>query len=429
MPLRGREAGIPLSTPSLARSDARLPASGAAVSVAAARSLDDALAAELRELERAGLRRSLRTVEGRHGAVVSVNGRPAVDFSANDYLGLAADPRIAEAAARALGDAGTGGAAARLISGNHPLHEALEAELARFKGADAALLFSSGYAASTGALPALAGRGDALYSDALNHASLIDGCRLSRAALRVFPHLDVDALDAALDEDRGRFRRRWIVVDSVFSMDGDLFPLDRLVEVARRRGAWIYLDDAHGTGVLGAHGRGAAEHWGVEGEIDVTMGTLGKALGTAGAFVAGSRTLRDHLLNRARSFVFTTATPPALAAAALEALRIARAEPWRRDRLRAAARRLREGLRTLGIRVDGEPDGHVVPVRIGGEDETMRAGNLLRERGFLVGAVRPPTVPPGTSRLRLTLSAAHTDAQIDALLAALAEVLPGESAR
>ena len=428
MPLRGREAGIPLSTPSLARPEARTPASGA-VSVNDAPSLDDALAAELGELERAGLRRSLRTVEKREGAVVSVDGRPAVDFSSNDYLGLAADPRIADAAARALREAGTGGAAARLISGNHPLHEALEAELARFKGTDAALLFSSGYAASTGALPALAGRGDALYSDALNHASLIDGCRLSRAALRVFPHLDIDALDAALDEDRGRFRRRWIVVDSVFSMDGDLFPLDRLVEVARRHGAWIYLDDAHGTGVLGAHGRGAAEHWGVEGEIDVTMGTLGKALGTAGAFVAGSRALRDLLLNRARSFVFTTATPPALAAAALEALRIARAEPWRRDRLRAAARRLREGLRSIGIAVDGEPDGHVVPVMIGGEDETMRAGNLLRERGFLVGAVRPPTVPPGTSRLRLTLSAAHTNAQIDALLAALADVLPRESAR
>jgi len=384
--------------------------------------LDDVLSAGLRSLDERGLRRRMRRVERRGGAEVLLDGRPAADFSSNDYLGLAADPRVARAAAEALADAGTGGGAARLISGNHPHHEALEAALAGLKRTGAALLFPSGYAANTGAIPALVGRGDAIYSDALNHASLIDGSRLSRADVRIFPHARVDALDAMLRADEGRFRRRLIVVDAVFSMDGDLFPLDRLVEVARRHGAWTYVDDAHGTGVLGDEGRGSLERWGVEGRIDVVMGTLGKALGTSGAFIAGSAVLCEWLMNRARGFVFTTAPPPALAAATLEALRIAQAEPWRRERLRQNARRLRAGLAALGRPAPGEPDGHVVPVVLGGEEDTMRAGRLLRERGFLAGAVRPPTVPPGTSRLRLTLSAAHTPEQVDGLLAALAEV-------
>ncbi|HET7228943.1 MAG TPA: 8-amino-7-oxononanoate synthase [Longimicrobium sp.] len=387
-------------------------------------SLEAVLAAELRALERSGLRRRLARVEDRRGASVGVDGRAAADFSSNDYLGLAADPRVAQAAARALADAGTGAGAARLISGNHPLHQALEDGLARLKRTPAALLFPSGYAANTGAIPALVGRGDAVYSDELNHASLIDGCRLSRAEIRVFRHADVGALEAMLRADARRYRRRLIVVDAVFSMDGGLFPLDALVDVARRHGAWTYVDDAHGTGVLGATGRGSLERWGVEGRVDVVMGTLGKALGTAGAFVAGSAALCEWLMNRARPFVFTTAPPPALAAATLEALRIASAEPWRRERLRANARRLRDRLAALGRPARGEPDGHIVPVVIGGADETMRAGQLLRERGFLAGAVRPPTVPAGTSRLRLTLSAAHTEEQIDALLGALAEVLP-----
>jgi 8-amino-7-oxononanoate synthase len=392
--------------------------------VAAEPSLGDALERDLAGLERAGLRRNLRRVEHRRGAEIMVDGRAAVDFSSNDYLGLASDPRVAEAAARALRDGGTGAAAARLIAGNHPLHERLEAELAAFKRKPAALLFPSGYAANTGAIPALVGRGDAVYSDERNHASLIDGCRLSRAALRIFPHADVDALGEMLREDEGAFRRRLVVVDGVFSMDGGLFPLDGLVEAARRHGAWTYVDDAHGTGVLGATGRGSPEHWGVEREVDVVMGTLGKALGTAGAFVAGSRALREWLMNRARSFIFTTGSPPALAAASLAALEIAREEAWRRERLRENARRLRGALARLGHRAPGEPDGHIVPVLIGDADETMRAGQRLFERGLLVGAVRPPTVAPGTSRLRITVSAAHTPAHVDALAGALADVLP-----
>ena len=326
---------------------------------------------------------------------------------------------------RAVQQYGVGAGGSRLIAGNSPEHAALETELAAYFDAENALTFSSGYSANVGIIPALVGRGDAIFADALNHASLIDGCRLSRAALHVFPHGDVDALDARLRADEGRFRRRLIVVDAVFSMDGALFPLDALSGVAERHGAWTYVDDAHGTGVLGREGRGSPEHWGVEGRIDVVMGTLGKALGTAGAFVAGSGALREWLLNRARSFVFTTGLPPALAAASLAALRIAVEEPWRRERLRANARRLREGLAALGHPAPGEPDGHIVPVLVGDAEAAMRAGRRLLDRGFLAGAVRPPTVPPGTSRLRLTLSAAHTSEQIDGLLAALAEVLPG----
>jgi 8-amino-7-oxononanoate synthase len=390
--------------------------------------LDDALANELDKLSRAGLRRTLRPVHGRTGATVVAAGHPVADFSSNDYLGLASDPRVAAAAIAALNEDATGAAAARLISGNHPAHEMLERDIARFKQTDAALLFGSGYLANTSVIPALVGPRDAIYTDALNHASLIDGCRLSRAEVRMMPHRDAAAFDAALGADRDRFRRRLIVVDGVFSMDGDLAPLAELTEIARTHSAWMYVDDAHGAGVLGAHGRGTAEHFGVEGSVEIMMGTLGKALGVAGAYVAGSRPLIDYLTNRARGFVFTTGSPPALAAAAAAALRIARAEPERRDRLRVVARRLREGLASLGHECPGLPDGHIIPVAIGEAGETIRTGATLAARGFLVGAVRPPTVPIGTSRLRITASAAHTDAQIDGLIECIAAALPARTA-
>ncbi|MGI9180343.1 MAG: 8-amino-7-oxononanoate synthase [Longimicrobiaceae bacterium] len=388
-----------------------------------ASSFDSVLAGELDALEASDLRRHLRVVEIRRGTELVMEGRAVVDFASNDYLGVASEPRVAQAIATAALAEASGAAAARLISGNHPLHEALERDLARFKGTEAVLLFSSGYMANCGALPALATGGDVLYSDALNHASLIDGCRLSRAQTRVFPHGDLDALEEMLHADRNRFRRRWIVVEGVYSMDGDLFPLDRAVELARRHGAWIYLDDAHGTGVLGSSGRGAAEHWGVEGEVEVTMGTLGKALGTSGAFIAGSAPLRELLLNRARSFVFTTGSPPALAAGALTALRVVEAEPERRQRLQANVQRMHAGMWAEGLEVPADLAGHIAPVRIGGAREVVQVGAGLAERGFWVGAVRPPTVPEGTSRLRITLSSAHTAEQIDALIDALVEIL------
>jgi 8-amino-7-oxononanoate synthase len=387
------------------------------------RCLNEALARELDTLERAGLRRVLRAVEQRRGAEILLDGKLAVDFSSNDYLGLACDSRLADAATALLQSDGTGAAAARLISGNHPVHTQLERELARFKGTEAALLFGSGYTANLGTIAALAGRRDVIYADALNHASLIDAARLSQAEVRVFPHLQLAALGEMLTEDLGKFRRRLIVVDGAFSMDGDLFPLDELVPLARKFGAWTYVDDAHGTAVLGENGRGSAEYFGVEGEIDVIMGTLGKALGAYGAFVAGSATLIEFLLHRARAFVFTTASPPALAAATLEALRIVRCESWRRDRLRQNARLLRRGLVAMGWTIEGGDDGYIIPVMLGSSDEVMRVGTALREGGYLVGAVRPPTVPMGTSRLRITVSAAHTPEQIDGLLQTFRNVL------
>jgi 8-amino-7-oxononanoate synthase len=387
-------------------------------------SLDLELQQSLDALESQGLLRSLRRVDRRSGAIIHIGSRSYVDFASNDYLGLASDDRIAAAAANALSANGVGSPASRLISGNYALHDELERRIASFKGTEASLLFTSGYAANLGAIPALIKKGDVVYTDTLNHASLIDGCRLSRAEVRIFPHRDIAALRRMLAADTG-FRRRMIVVDSVFSMDGDLFPLDELAEVAEESGAWTYVDDAHATGVLGEHGTGSVEHFGVEGRIDAVMGTLGKAFGTSGAFIAGSKTLVEFLLNRARSFIFTTASPPAIAAATIEAIRIAQDEPWRRDKLRANAERLRsalsEFLREHCFESTSSP--HILPVIVGSSARVVQLGAELQNRGFIVGVVRPPTVPPGTSRLRISSSAAHTEEQVDALARHLTHIL------
>ncbi len=389
--------------------------------------LDDALRTELQQLADAGLRRSLKAVRHRRAGTVLIDGERVADFASNDYLGLAADPRLARAAAAVLESEGTGAGAARLISGNHPIHESLERELASFKQCERALLFPSGYMVNTGAIPALADTNDVIYSDALNHASLVDGCRLSRATTRIFPHADLDALRDMLIADRGQFRRALIVTEGVFSMDGDLFPLDKLVPLAREFGAWTYVDDAHGTGVMGATGRGALEQCAVLGHIDVVVGTLGKALGTTGAYVAGSQVLIELLLNRARSFVFTTGTPPAMAAATLEALRIAQTEVWRRTTVHERAARLRQRLQQGGRAITGLHDGHIVPIHIGDPGRTMRIAAHMRRRGFLIGGVRPPTVPVGTSRLRISVSAMHPRELIDALAANLLDALGTEA--
>jgi 8-amino-7-oxononanoate synthase len=387
--------------------------------------MDTALDEELQVLQSAGLRRTLRQVHQRRAGTVLLNGERIADFASNDYLGLASDPRLARAATAVLQAEGVGAGAARLISGNHPLHEALERALARFKGCEHALLFPSGYMANIGAIPALVGPGDVIYSDSLSHASLIDGCRLSKASLRVFPHADIDALAAMLEADRHEFRRALIVVEGVFSMDGDLFPLDRLVPLARRFDAWTYVDDAHGTGVLGASGAGSIEHFGVTGQIDVIVGTLGKAMGTSGAYVAGSQVLVDYLTSRARAFIYTTGTSAAIAAATLESLRVVQVEGWRRDAVRARAERLRERLRAAGREAPGMRDGHIVPILVGDAVQTMRLAGELRRRGFLVGGVRPPTVPTGTSRLRISVSAVHPMELVDNLAANLIDAMRG----
>jgi 8-amino-7-oxononanoate synthase len=398
-----------------------------AAGVAETRGMDMALIEELQSLQAAGLRRTLQQVHQRRAGTVLLNGERVADFASNDYLGLAADPRLARAAAAVLQAEGMGAGAARLISGNHPLHDALERALAHFKGCERALLFPSGYMANIGAIPALVGPGDVIYSDALCHASLIDGCRLSKAAIRVFPHADLDALAGMLADDRHAFRRALIVVEGVFSMDGDLFPLEGLVPLARRFDAWTYVDDAHGTGVLGATGAGSVEQCDVTGQIDVIVGTLGKAMGTSGAYVTGSRPLVDYLTSRARSFIFTTGTPPAVAAATLEALRLVQVEPWRREAVRDRARRLRDRLRAAGREAPGMSDGHIVPIMVGDVGATMRLVGEMRRRGFLVGGVRPPTVAPGTSRLRVSVSAVHPMELVDALAANLIDVMRGMS--
>ena len=388
-------------------------------------SLDATLGAELEALQAMGLRRTLRPVQQRRAGTVLLRGERVADFASNDYLGLASDHRVARAASAVLEAEGTGAAAARLISGHHPVHEALERALASFKGVDRTLLFPSGYMANIGAIPALVGRQDVIYSDALNHASLVDGCRLSRATVRIFPHCDVGALQALLQQDDGHFRRALIVVEGMFSMDGDIFPLDRLVELAARFGAWTYVDDAHATGVLGATGAGTVEQFGVVDRIDVVVGTLGKAMGTMGAYVAGSLELIEYLTSCARSFIFTTGTPPAMAAAALESLRIAEVEPWRRERVKERARQLRDRLRAAGRVAPGADDAHIVPIVVGDTMRTMALVADLRRRGFLVGGVRPPTVPPGTSRLRVSLSAVHAPDLVDMLAAHLIDAMRG----
>lgn len=383
--------------------------------------LDEALLA----LQTAGLKRALRPVRQRRGGSVLIEHDRVADFASNDYLGLAADARIARAAAAVLQAEGTGAGAARLISGHHPIHEALENEIAAFKQTTRALLFPAGYMANIGAIPALAGDGDVIYTDELNHASIIDGCRLSKATKRIFPHCDLDALRRMLDADKGLFRRSMIVVEGVFSMDGDVFPLDQLVALAKVYNAWTYVDDAHGTGILGRTGRGTPEYFGVSQDIDVVVGTLGKAFGTMGAYVAGSRSLIEFLISTARAFIFTTGTPPAMAAATLEALHIVKAEPWRRDAVRDRARQLRDRLREGGRETTGLPDGHIIPIKIGEPGLTMAIVLDLRRRGYLVGGVRPPTVPAGTSRLRVSVSAVHPPEVIDAFAASLLEAMRG----
>jgi len=374
--------------------------------------------AELAAITDAGLRRRMRQVDGPQRAEVVVDGRNAINFSSNNYLGLAADPLLIEAARANLAESGFGAGGSRLIVGNLPAHRALEARLANWKSTEAALLFNSGYQANIGLVSTLAGPEDVVFSDALNHASLIDGCRLSRARTEVFGHRDTADLVARLRAS-GHARRRIILTDSVFSMDGDRAPLSTLVEIARAHDALLVVDEAHAIGVLGEGGVGLASAAGVP----IQMGTLGKALGGFGAYVAGPRPIIDLLINRARSFVFTTALPTSVVAAAHAAIDWLTTDEGtrRRGRLAEVALRFHGGLRALGLPVPEEPS-HIVPLRVKGGDplETMSLSDALLERGVFVQGIRPPTVPPGTSRLRFALMATHSDAQVDHALAALA---------
>ncbi|WP_051362350.1 8-amino-7-oxononanoate synthase [Solimonas soli] len=387
----------------------------AADDLRAVKPLASHLAAELARIRAADLYRTRRVIDGGHGATIRVDGRDCVNFCSNDYLGLAADPRLAESAKRALAD-GTGSGAAALVSGYNREHQQLEAEVAAFVGRPRALLFSTGWAANLGVLRGLLGRDDVLVADELNHASLIDGGRLSGAHYLRAAHGDAAAFARALG-DAPEARLKLAVTDGVFSMDGDLAPLRELGAHCSAQGAALMVDDAHGFGVLGATGRGTPERLGVT--PDIHVGTFGKAAGAAGAFVAGSEDLIEYLVQRARSWVFSTAPPPAVAAAARRGLQLIAAEPERRARLFDNIRRFRDGARQLGIALR-DSSTPIQPIVLGDAARALRLSSRLFEQGLWVAAIRPPTVPVNTSRLRITLSAAHTPAQIDTLLAALA---------
>ena len=380
--------------------------------------LKDVLTARLAQVRENGLYRALRPVDGAQDTVVSLNGNDVLLFSSNNYLGLANHPVLKRAASQAIERFGCGSGASRLISGSMAVHHELEARLAALKKTEAALVFPTGYHANVGVLSALMGPGDTILSDSLNHASIIDGCRLSRAEVRVYPHGDTRALDALLAACPPS-GQRLIVTDTVFSMDGDLAPLAELVELARRYDAWLMVDEAHATGVFGPHGGGLVEEMGLVDHVDIHMGTLGKALGGIGAYVAGSRALIDWLVNRARSFVYTTGMSPASAASALAALDIVEREPERRQMLWENTRFLSDGLRGLGYRL-GESRSQILPIVVGDARQTMSLAEAVLRRGVFAHGIRPPTVPEGTSRIRVTPMATHTRAQLERTLDAFA---------
>lgn len=351
-----------------------------------------------------------------------VDGKPVLAFCSNDYLGLAAHPQIAHTLAAAALQHGVGSGASHLISGHHRLHEELEERLARFTGLQRALSFSTGYMANLAVITSLAGRGDAVFSDALNHASLIDACRLSRAEIHRYAHRDVASLSEKLA--KSNVRRKLVLTDAVFSMDGDLTPLPQLLELCERHDAMLVVDDAHGFGVLGVNGRGSLSHFGLASPVGpisnriAYMATLGKAAGVAGAFVAGSAGLIEWLLQKGRTYIFTTATPPALAAAQSKAVELIDQSEQRRAHLKALIARFRSGLKLQRWKLMSS-ETPIQPLVIGENEETLQVAERLMDAGLWIPAIRPPTVPPGSARLRITLSAAHTEAHVDRLVSAL----------
>ncbi len=381
--------------------------------------MQDFFGRELERLKRKDSYRWLRAMEGPPEARMRVDGREVIVLCSSNYLGLATHPRLKAAAIEATERLGVCSAASRLIAGNNELYRTLEERLAVFKRREAALVFSTGYMANLGVISAVVGDGDVVYTDALSHASIVDGCRLSRATVKIFPHNDVDALEDLLKSDTG-FRRRLIAVDGVYSMDGDLTPLPDLVKLSKDYDALLMLDDAHGTGILGERGGGTAEHFGLDDPdaVDIEIGTLGKALGSFGAYVVGSRSLREYLINRSRSFIFTCALAPSALAAALATLDVLDEEPAHRQRLWENLRHFREGLHRLGLST--EPSAtHILPVMTYDRQRTMALCERLLELGVFCQGIRPPTVPPGTSRLRFTVTAAHTRADLDQALEAV----------
>ncbi|GAB3680979.1 8-amino-7-oxononanoate synthase [Salinisphaera aquimarina] len=374
--------------------------------------------ADIRAAERF---RRRRVIGGAHGPEVVADDQRCINFCSNDYLGLAAHPALAERMARAAARVGTGSAASQLVTGHNAEHAALEAELADWVGRERALLFATGYAANVGVVSALTGKDDHIVADALNHASLIDGARLSGAAKHVYAHGDATAAGQRLADCAGG--HRLLLTDSVFSMDGDTAPLAALADLAAHHDAWLAVDDAHGLGVFGPEGAGRVAEAGLDSaRVPILLATLGKSVGAAGAFVAGDHDVIEAILQTARSLIFSTAPPPAVAAAAREGVAMARAGDDRRVRLMALIARFRAGAAQLGLPL-GDSDSPIQPLIVGDEARALALSDALLERGYLVGAIRPPTVAPGTSRLRVTLTAGHSRDQVDGLLDALARAV------
>ncbi|CAA0100205.1 8-amino-7-oxononanoate synthase [Halioglobus japonicus] len=373
--------------------------------------------AVLKQRREQGLYRQRLTLQSAQGPVVRIDGRDYLNFCSNDYLGLAAHPRVVERFRQAAAEYGVGSGASHLVCGHSAPHHELEEALAEFTGRERALLYSSGYTANTGILSSVLQRGDYVFEDRLNHASLLDGGLHSGARFQRFPHNDVSALQAKLKAADGP---RLVVVDGVFSMDGDTAPLRELAELCSAEDAWLMVDDAHGFGVLGAHGMGSTEAARLApSSVPILMATLGKALGTAGAFVAGSEALIEGLIQQSRNYIYTTALPPAVAAASLEALALVRDESWRRDYLAGLIHRFRIGAEQLCLPLLPSASA-IQPLLVGDASRAVALSQNLRDNGFLISAIRPPTVPAGTSRLRITLSAAHSETQVDQLLDQLA---------
>lgn len=377
------------------------------------------IARELDRLREQGLYRTMPRIEGGQSSWVVLDGKKVLLLCSNNYLGLADHPNLKEAAIRAVEKYGVGSGASRLVSGTMELHASLEERIASFKGTERALLFNSGYAANTGVIPALAQKGDILYCDKLNHASIVDGCLLSRAQLVRYPHNDMAVLRRRLAEYRGK-GRSIIITDGVFSMDGDMANLPELVALKKEFGALLMVDDAHGTGVLGPNGRGTAEHFGLQSEIDITMGTLGKALGGFGAYIAGSKEIVEYLVNKARSFIFSTSLPPAVLAAASAAFDIVDSSTGAdlRRSLAGNAAFLRNSLREAGFDTLGS-ETQILPVFVGEAQNTMEFSRALLGEGVFVQGIRPPTVPVGSSRLRCTLMATHEQAELQNVVNAM----------
>jgi glycine C-acetyltransferase len=382
----------------------------------------DYLKVQLGELEAAGTALHPRTLQGEQRARTVFDGREVINLASNNYLGLAAHPRVKEAAAKAARDLGAGSGAVRTIAGTMSLHRELEERFAAFKGAEASIMFQSGFTANSGTVAALLGKEDVIVSDQLNHASIIDGARLSRAEIKVFPHKDVEAADRLLGETKAEGRHQLLITDGVFSMDGDIAPLDRLVEVAEAHGAIMMIDDAHASGVLGDKGKGTVSHYGLDpARVDVQVGTLSKAIGVLGGFIAGPRHLIDWLVNRGRPFLFSTSAPPPVAAACIEALKVIEEEPDRLERLWSNTEFFKKGLHDLGFDT-GQSETPITPVIAGEETAAVELARGLWDEGVFTPAIVFPTVPKGGSRVRTIVTAEHSEEDLGEALGAFQRV-------